>query len=90
MKRENKIKIKYEAKGKPYLVMSKKDEFGQNHQCFYKLENLEQLYNIPIDNLKNGDIAVVKKNNSFIKFMWVIDDDWNCENWVSCGKLERQ
>lgn len=85
MKNEN--KVKYETNGKPYLVMSKKDEFGQKHQYFYKLENLEQLYNIPIDNLKNGDIAIVKKNNSFVKFMWVVDDDWNYENWVSCGKL---
>ena len=87
MKNKHESKIKYEAKGNPYLVMSKKDEFGQKHQYFYKLENLEQLYNIPTDNLKNGDIAVVKKNNSFVKFMWIVDDDWNYENWVSCGKL---
>lgn len=87
MKDNSGDKTKYITKGKPYLVMSKKDEFGQNHQYFYKLENLEQLYNIPTDNLKNGDIAIVKKNNSFIKFMWIVDDDWNYENWVSCGKL---
>lgn len=87
MKDNSGDKTKYITKGKPYLVMSKKDEFGQNHQYFYKLENLEQLYNIPTNNLKNGDIAIVKKNNSFIKFMWIVDDDWNYENWVSCGKL---
>lgn len=87
MKDNFESKTKYIAKGKPYLVMSKKDEFGQNHQYFYKLENLEQLYNISTDKLRNGDIAVVKKNNSFIKFMWIVDDDWNYENWVSCGKL---
>ena len=58
MKDNSGDKTKYITKGKPYLVMSKKDEFGQNHQYFYKLENLEQLYNIPTDNLKNGDIVV--------------------------------
>lgn len=84
---KNESKVKYEANGKPYLVMSKKDEFGQKHQYFYRLENFEPLYNIPTDKLRNGDIAVVKKNNSFVKFMWIVDDDWNYENWVSCGKL---
>lgn len=87
MKNEN--KTKYEAKGKPYLVISQKDEFGQIHH-FYKLDNLGQLYDIPTDKLRNGDTAIVKKNGKFNKFMWVVDDDWNYENWVFAGNLNEE
>ena len=38
MKNKHESKIKYEAKGNPYLVISQKDEFGQIHY-FYKLDN---------------------------------------------------
>ena len=89
MKNNHESKIKYEDKGNPYLVISQKDEFGQIHH-FYKLDNLDQLYDIPTDKLRNGDTAIVKKNGKFNKFMWVVDDDnkfmwvvddnWNYEN----------
>lgn len=87
MKNEN--KAKYEAKGNPYLVISQKDEFGQIHH-FYKLDNLDQLYDIPTDKLRDGDTAIVKKNGNFNKFMWVVDDDWNYENWVFAGNLNEE
>lgn len=89
MKNKHESKIKYEAKGNPYLVISQKDEFGQIHH-FYKLDNLDQLYNIPTDKLRNGDTAIVKKNDKFNKFMWVVDDDWNYENWVFAGNLNEE
>lgn len=89
MKNKHESKIKYEAKGNPYLVISQKDEFGQIHH-FYKLDNLDQLYNIPTDKLRNGDTAIVKKNGKFNKFMWVVDDDWNYENWVFAGNLNEE
>ncbi len=89
MKNKHKSKIKYEAKGNPYLVISQKDEFSQIHH-FYKLDNLDQLYDIPTDKLKNGDTAIVKKNGKFNKFMWVVDDDWNYENWVFAGNLNEE
>lgn len=89
MKNKRESKIKYEAKGNPYLVISQKDEFGQIHH-FYKLDNLDQLYNIPTDKLRNGDTAIVKKNGKFNKFMWVVDDDWNYENWVFAGNLNEE
>lgn len=89
MKNKHESKIKYEAKGNPYLVISQKDEFGQIHH-FYKLDNLDQLYNIPTDKLRNGDTAIVKKNGNFNKFMWVVDDDWNYENWVFAGNLNEK
>ena len=40
MKNKHESKIKYEAKGNPYLVISQKDEFGQIHH-FYKLSNFD-------------------------------------------------
>lgn len=89
MKNKPESKIKYEAKGNPYLVISQKDEFGQIHH-FYKLDNLDQLYDIPTDKLRNGDTAIVKKNGNFNKFMWVVDDDWNYENWVFAGNLNEE
>lgn len=89
MKNKHESKIKYEAKGNPYLVISQKDEFGQIHH-FYKLDNLDQLYDIPTDKLRNGDMAIVKKNGKFSKFMWVVDDDWNYENWVFAGNLNEE
>lgn len=89
MKNKHESKIKYEAKGNPYLVISQKDEFGQIHH-FYKLDNLDQLYDIPTDKLRNGDTAIVKKNGKFNKFMWVVDDDWNYENWVFAGNLNEE
>ena len=89
MKNKHENKIKYEAKGNPYLVISQKDEFGQTHH-FYKLDNLDQLYDIPTDKLRNGDTAIVKKNGKFNKFMWVVDDDWNYENWVFAGNLNEE
>ena len=89
MKNKHESKIKYEAKGNPYLVISQKDEFGQTHH-FYKLDNLDQLYDIPTDKLRNGDTAIVKKNGKFSKFMWVVDDDWNYENWVFAGNLNEE
>lgn len=89
MKNKHESKIKYEAKGNPYLVISQKNEFGQIHH-FYKLDNLDQLYDIPTDKLKNGDTAIVKKNGKFNKFMWVVDDDWNYENWVFAGNLNEE
>ena len=89
MKNKHESKIKYEAKGNPYLVISQKDEFSQIHH-FYKLDNLDQLYDIPTDKLKNGDTAIVKKNGKFNKFMWVVDDDWNYENWVFTGNLNEE
>ena len=89
MKNKHESKIKYEAKGNPYLVISQKDEFGQIHH-FYKLDNLDQLYDIPTDKLRNGDTAIVKKNGKFNKFMWVVDDDWNYENWVFTGNLNEE
>lgn len=89
MKNNHESKIKYEAKGNPYLVISQKDEFGQIHH-FYKLDNLDQLYDIPTDKLRNGDTAIVKKNGKFNKFMWVVDDDWNYENWVFAGNLNEE
>lgn len=89
MKNKPESKIKYEAKGNPYLVISEKDEFGQIHH-FYKLDNLDQLYDIPTDKLRNGDTAIVKKNGKFSKFMWVVDDDWNYENWVFAGNLNEE
>ena len=89
MKNKHESKIKYEAKGNPYLVISQKDEFSQIHH-FYKLDNLDQLYDIPIDKLRNGDTAIVKKNGKFNKFMWVVDDDWNYENWVFTGNLNEE
>lgn len=88
MKNKHEDKVKYEAKGNPYLVISQKDEFGQTHH-FYKLDNLDQLYDIPIDKLRNGDTAIVKKNGKFNKFMWVVDD-WNYENWVFAGNLNEE
>lgn len=88
MKNKHESKIKYEAKGNPYLVISQKDEFGQIHH-FYKLDNLDQLYDIPTDKLRNGDTAIVKKNGKFNKFMWVVDD-WNYENWVFAGNLNEE
>lgn len=88
MKNKHESKIKYEAKGNPYLVISQKDEFGQTHH-FYKLDNLDQLYDIPIDKLRNGDTAIVKKNGKFNKFMWVVDD-CNYENWVFAGNLNEE
>lgn len=88
MKNKHESKIKYEAKGNPYLVISQKDEFGQIHH-FYKLDNLDQLYDIPIDKLRNGDTAIVKKNGKFNKFMWVVDD-CNYENWVFAGNLNEE
>lgn len=89
MKNKHESKIKYEAKGNPHLVISQKDEFGQIHH-FYKLDNLDQLYDIPTDKLRNGDTAIVKKNGKFNKFMWVVDDDWNYENWVFAGNLNEE
>ena len=89
MKNNHESKIKYEGKGNPHLVISKKDEFGQIHH-FYKLDNLDQLYDIPTDKLRNGDTAIVKKNGKFNKFMWVVDDDWNYENWVFAGNLNEE
>lgn len=89
MKNKHESKIKYEAKGNPYLVISQKDEFSQIHH-FYKLDNLDQLYDIPTDKLRNGDTAIVKKNGKFSKFMWVVDDDWNYENWVFAGNLNEE
>lgn len=89
MKNKHESKIKYEAKGNPYLVISQKDEFSQIHH-FYKLDNLDQLYDIPTDKLRNGDTAIVKKNGKFNKFMWVVDDDWNYENWVFVGNLNEE
>ena len=89
MKNKHEDKVKYEAKGNPYLVISQKDEFGQIHH-FYKLDNLDQLYDIPTDKLRNGDTAIVKKNGKFNKFMWVVDDDWNYENWVFAGNLNEE
>ena len=89
MKNKHESKIKYEAKGNPYLVISQKDEFGQTHH-FYKLDNLDQLYDIPTDKLRNGDTAIIKKNGKFNKFMWVVDDDWNYENWVFAGNLNEE
>ena len=89
MKNKYENKIKYKAKGNPYLVVYKKDEFGQIHH-FYKLDNLDQLYDIPTDKLRNGDTAIVKKNGKFNKFMWVVDDDWNYENWVFAGNLNEE
>lgn len=89
MKNKHESKIKYEAKGNPYLVISQKDEFGQIHH-FYKLDNLDQLYDIPTDKLRNGDTAIIKKNGKFNKFMWVVDDDWNYENWVFAGNLNEE
>lgn len=89
MKNKHESKIKYEAKGNPYLVISQKDEFSQIHH-FYKLDNLDQLYDIPTDKLRNGDTAIVKKNGKFNKFMWVVDDDWNYENWVFAGNLNEE
>ena len=89
MKNKHESKIKYEAKGNPYLVISQKNEFGQIHH-FYKLDNLDQLYDIPTDKLRNGDTAIVKKNGKFNKFMWVVDDDWNYENWVFAGNLNEE
>lgn len=89
MKNKHEDKVKYEAKGNPYLVISQKDEFGQTHH-FYKLDNLDQLYDIPTDKLRNGDTAIVKKNGKFNKFMWVVDDDWNYENWVFAGNLNEE
>lgn len=88
MKNKHEDKVKYEAKGNPYLVISQKDEFGQIHH-FYKLNNLDQLYDIPTDKLRNGDTAIVKKNGKFNKFMWVVDD-WNYENWVFAGNLNEE
>lgn len=89
MKNKHESKIKYEAKGNPYLVISQKNEFGQIHH-FYKLDNLDQLYDIPTDKLRNGDTAIVKKNGKFNKFVWVVDDDWNYENWVFAGNLNEE
>ena len=89
MKNKHESKIKYEAKGNPYLVISQKDEVGQIHH-FYKFDNLDQLYDIPTDKLRNGDTAIVKKNGKFNKFMWVVDDDWNYENWVFAGNLNEE
>ena len=89
MKNKHEDKVKYEAKGNPYLVISQKDEFGQIHH-FYKLDNLDQLYDIPTDKLRNGDTAIVKKNGNFNKFMWIVDDDWNYENWVFAGNLNEE
>ena len=89
MKNKHEDKVKYEAKGNPYLVISQKDEFGQIHH-FYKLDNLDQLYDIPTDKLRNGDTAIVKKNGKFNKFMWVVDDDWNYENWIFAGNLNEE
>ena len=89
MKNKHEDKVKYEAKGNPYLVISQKDEFGQIHH-FYKLDNLDQLYDIPTDKLRDGDTAIVKKNGKFNKFMWVVDDDWNYENWVFAGNLNEE
>ncbi len=89
MKNKHEDKVKYEAKGNPYLVISQKDEFSQIHH-FYKLDNLDQLYDIPTDKLRNGDTTIVKKNGKFNKFMWVVDDDWNYENWVFAGNLNEE
>ena len=89
MKNKHEDKVKYETKGNPYLVISQKDEFGQTHH-FYKLDNFDQLYDIPTDKLRNGDTAIVKKNGNFNKFMWVVDDDWNYENWVFAGNLNEE
>lgn len=89
MKNKHEDKVKYEAKGNPYLVISQKDEFGQTHH-FYKLDNFDQLYDIPTDKLRNGDTAIIKKNGNFNKFMRVVDDDWNYENWVFAGNLNEE
>ena len=89
MKNKHESKIKYETKGNPYLVISQKNESGQIHN-FYKLDNLDQLYDIPTDKLRNGDTAIVKKNGKFNKFMWVVDDDWNYENWIFAGNLNEE
>ena len=40
--------------------------------------------------MRNGDTAIVKKNGKFNKFMWVVDDDWNYENWVFAGNLNEE
>lgn len=60
MKNKHESKIKYEAKGNPYLVISQKDEFGQIHH-FYKLDNLDQLYDIPTDKLKMVILPLLKR-----------------------------
>lgn len=38
----------------------------------------------------NSDTAIVKNNGNFNKFMWVVDDDWNYENWVFVGNLNEE
>lgn len=88
MKNEN--KTKYEANGKPYLVMSEKSNFGKKIKYYYGLHDVKQLDNIPTNELENGDIAVVKNddNGKYYKFIWVSDIDWQYENWVSCGELD--
>lgn len=88
MKNEN--KTKYEANGKPYLVMSEKSNFGKKIKYYYGLHDVKQLDNIPTNELENGDIAVVKNddNGKYYKFIWVSDIDWQYENWVPCGELD--
>lgn len=84
------VKTKYEIKNKPYLVMSKKSNFGKKIKYYYGLHDVKQLDNIPTNELENGDIAVVKNddNGKYYKFIWVSDIDWQYENWVSCGELD--
>ena len=90
MKNKHESKIKYEANGKPYLVMSEKSNFGKKIKYYYGLHDVKQLDNIPTNELENGDIAVVKNddNGKYYKFIWVSDIDWQYENWVSCGELD--
>lgn len=87
VKDKNKINIKYEIKDKPYLVMSKKDCFGKITNFYYGLHSKQQLENIPTENLKNGDIAVVKdeSDGQLYKHIWVDDIDLQYCGW-SCGE----
>ncbi len=60
MKNKHESKIKYEAKSNPRLVISKKDELGQIHH-FYKLDNLDQLYDIPVNSLRYVTRILVRR-----------------------------
>lgn len=51
------------------------------------MDNLDQLYDIPVNSLRNGDTAIVKKDNGFVKFVWTFDDDRLSKNWVFKGNL---
>ena len=86
---KNESKAKYEANGKPYLVMSKKDCFGKVVSFYYGLHNKQQLENIPTEKLKNGDIAVVKNENDgqFYKYTWIDDIDLPYYGWSYGEKL---